>query len=74
MEQQFKDWIQVTASCLRSGYSVENAFLKAGDELKLLYGNKTDIQRSRWYIDKNIPIFKGEGREYIEQFVNVGEF
>lgn len=44
MEQQFKDWIQVTASCLRSGYSVENAFLKAGDELKLLYGNKTDIQ------------------------------
>lgn len=26
-----------------------------------------------WIIDKNIPIFKGEGREYIEKFVNVGE-
>ena len=36
-------------------------------------GNETDIQRSRWIIDKNIPIFKGEGREYIERFVNVGE-
>lgn len=42
--------------------------------LNRIGGNKTDIQRSRWYIDKNIPIFKGEGREYIEQFVNVGEF
>ena len=36
-------------------------------------GNETDIQRKRWFIDKNIPIFKGEGRRYIEQFVNVGE-
>lgn len=26
-----------------------------------------------WIIDKNIPIFKGDGREYIEWFVNVGE-
>lgn len=35
----------------------------------------TDSQniRSRWIIDKNIPIFKGEDREYIERFVNVGE-
>ena len=29
--------------------------------------------RNRWNIDKNIPIFKGEGRDYIERFVNVGE-
>lgn len=29
--------------------------------------------RNRWIIDKNIPIFKGEGREYIERFVNVGD-
>lgn len=29
--------------------------------------------RSRWIIDKDIPIFKSEGREYIERFVNVGE-
>ena len=28
---------------------------------------------NNWIIDKNIPIFKGEGREYIERFVNVGE-
>lgn len=36
-------------------------------------GCETDIRRSRWIIDNNIPIFKGEGRQYIEQFVNVGD-
>lgn len=28
---------------------------------------------NNWIIDKDIPIFKGDGRQYIEQFVNVGE-
>lgn len=28
---------------------------------------------NNWIIDRDIPIFKGEGRQYIEQFVNVGE-
>lgn len=28
---------------------------------------------SAWIIDKDIPIFKGDGREYIEQLINVGE-
>ena len=28
--------------------------------------------RTRWVIDKDIPIFKGEGREYIERLVVVG--
>lgn len=36
-------------------------------------GCETDIMRSRWIIDKDIPIFKGDDRQYIEQFVNVGE-
>ena len=31
------------------------------------------IQRTHWIIDTNIPIFKGEGREYIEKLVMVGE-
>lgn len=28
---------------------------------------------NNWIIDKDIPIFKGDDRQYIEQFVNVGE-
>ena len=31
-----------------------------------------ETRRSEWIIDKNIPIFKGEGREYIEKLINVG--
>ena len=30
-------------------------------------------ERDRWYIDKEIPIFKNEGREYIDKVVHVGE-
>ena len=30
-------------------------------------------QTSKWIIDKDIPIFKGEGREYIEKLVMVGK-
>lgn len=29
--------------------------------------------RSYWTVDKEIPIFKGEGREYIDKLINVGE-
>lgn len=30
-------------------------------------------ERGRWYIDKEIPIFKSEGREYIDKLIHVGE-
>ena len=33
----------------------------------------TRTVRSRWTIDRNIPIFKGEGRNYIDKLVFVGE-
>ena len=31
------------------------------------------IEKSRWIIDKEIPIFKGDNREYIDKLINVGE-
>lgn len=33
----------------------------------------TGVYRSSWIIDTDIPIFKGEGREYIDRLVFVGE-
>lgn len=33
----------------------------------------TGVYRSSWIIDTEIPIFKGEGREYIDRLVFVGE-
>ncbi|MBO5094072.1 MAG: type II secretion system F family protein [Lachnospiraceae bacterium] len=44
MREQFKEWIQAAASELQAGSSVENAFVKAGRELRLLYGENADIR------------------------------
>ena len=32
-----------------------------------------DNSRQRWIIDREIPIFKGEGRNYINSRIYVGE-
>ena len=31
------------------------------------------IEKSHWIIDKEIPIFKGDNREYIDKLINIGE-
>lgn len=33
----------------------------------------TGVYRSGWVIDTSIPIFKGEGREYIDKLIYIGE-
>lgn len=58
-------WIDANDGC---EYSKEYS-----EVLNRIGGCETDIMRSRWIIDKDIPIFKGDGREYIERLVNVGE-
>lgn len=35
-------------------------------------GTKQTV-RSKWIIDQDIPIFKNDGRDYIEKLINVGE-
>lgn len=40
------------------------------------YGNRmmtTEVSNGHWFVDKEIPIFKGEGRKYIDDLVFVGE-
>lgn len=49
--------------CIRENYIFENS--NPNEE--------TCVERSRWIIDKEIPIFKGENREYIDRLVYVGE-
>ena len=48
--------------CIKEEYQNENVDIKDGASI-----------RTRWVIDKDIPIFKGEGREYIEKLINIGE-
>lgn len=40
------------------------------------YGNRmmtNEVGEGQWFIDKNIPIFKGEDRKYIDDLIFVGE-
>lgn len=46
--------------CIKEYYIEENKNEKGYSE----------VERTRWIIDKEIPIFKGEGREYIEKLIN----
>ena len=53
--------------CIKETYFVD----RDGQEIIVNESNKDDTtERSRWIIDKEIPIFKGEGREYVERLIN----
>ncbi len=64
--------------CVKEKYFEE---CEKGKSIKFLDGcsdpyEDNEIQngvwRRKWVIDKKIPIFKGEGREYIDKLVFVG--
>ena len=53
--------------CIKETYFVD----RDGQEIIVNESNKDDAtERSRWIIDREIPIFKGEGREYVERLIN----
>ncbi len=57
---------QKRGSCvIKEKYKVKDCYNHITDKLSSI---KTVI-RSRWIIDKEIPIFKNEGREYIDRLV-----
>lgn len=68
MTQKGINWNDFPTYQKRGSCVVKEKYIDATPE-------STDSQsiRSRWIIDKDIPIFKGDGREYIDRLVNVGE-
>ena len=68
MIQKGINWNDFPTYQKRGSCVVKENYLDATPE-----STDSELIRSRWIIDKNIPIFRGEGREYIERFVNVGE-
>ena len=42
---EFKDGMQAVVSALTAGYSLENSFREALDEINMIYGKKTDIYK-----------------------------
>ncbi len=60
------DWREMPIEFQRGSCCIKEYYLQKQED-------DNSIQRSRWIIDKEIPIFKGDGREYIEKLVLIGE-
>ena len=54
--------------CIRNKIAIESNGVTAD-----VYLRDTSKSANKWIIDTNIPIFKGEGREYIDKLVYVGD-
>jgi len=82
LENQFKDWLECVIVSLQSGNSVENAFIKAGKEMALFYGEDADIRREmkemNYLLENNVTLEKilldlgnRSGSEDIRNFAEV---
>ena len=47
--------------------------IKSDDVIETAQLRDTSKSENEWIIDTEIPIFKGEGREYIDRLIFVGE-
>lgn len=54
--------------CVKNKIAIESNGVTAD-----VYLRDTSKSANKWIIDTNIPIFKGEGREYIDKLVYVGD-
>lgn len=54
--------------CVKNKIIIEN-----NDEVVTAQLRNTSKPENEWIIDKEIPIFKGEGRDYIDRLIYVGE-
>ena len=79
---QFRDSIQVMASALKAGYSVENAIREAGRDISPVYSEekriRKEFERMERQMDMNMSVeevlqgfAERTGQEDIENFVNV---
>lgn len=68
MTQKGINWNDLPTYQKRGSCVVKENFMDCSPE-----STDSKTVRSHWIIDKNIPIFKGEDRRYIEHLINVGE-
>lgn len=60
------NWNDFPTDCKRGSCCIKELYVPKKASL-------ADTPRSHWIIDTEIPIFKGEGREYIEELIKIGE-
>lgn len=60
------NWNDFPTDCKRGSCCIKELYVPKKASL-------ADTPRSHWIIDTEIPIFKGEDREYIEELIKIGE-
>ena len=63
------NWNNLPAYQKRGSCCVKRKYFEEQEE----DGKLVKVERSHWEVDVNIPIFKGDGREYIEQLLETEE-
>ena len=77
------DWDNLPLECQRGSCCVKNVITVKKEQIVFPSGKKMVVPTVRlrdtskleraWVIDKEIPIFKGEGRKYIEDLIFIEE-
>ena len=75
MEQKGINWNDLPTYQKRGACCIKNSHIvrRLSDETVLCIVEDPGKPTNEWIIDKNIPIFKGCKREYIDKLINVGE-
>lgn len=71
-ENNFETYKQRGSCCIKT-YKNHEGWEPVKDNNEKIGEIRCETQRSYWIIDENIPIFKNEGREYIDRLLYVGE-
>lgn len=74
MTQKGVNWNDLPTYLKRGSCCVKTSVRVTEEDLKkrVRFGND-EVERLQWIIDKDIPIFKGEDRKYIDDLVFVGK-
>jgi len=74
MEQKGVNWNDLPLCQKRGVCAVKNKIITGNDGMLEMYVCRDDSQpENAWIIDKEIPIFKGDGRKYIDELIFIGE-
>lgn len=75
MEQKGINWNDFPTYQKRGACCIKNSHIvrRLSDETELCIVEDPGKPTNEWIIDKNIPIFKGDDRRYIDKLINVGE-
>ena len=71
MTQKGINWNDIPTYQKRGSCVVRNKIVvNSNGVIKTAMLRDTTKSENEWIIDKDIPIFKGEGKEYIERLIN----